>query len=217
MAYTREEGRAFWYEFDGRTKYDPAMGPVIGASGAKVIQQKFHDAHSAGTYPASFYHFVEPRAAAWTQLATLQRQIIDQHFAANDADLQSAFEDFGAGVLYDPAPERAAADDMIHTMDTGGAPPIGYHRWHASIRAIQHVLPGDAAWWDSLDHLLGLAWAIQSLAQPQQQDHPNPDIAAADLVELRAKWLPLTPAQLDAQYLLRLGTSGYHPDPKNPA
>lgn len=217
MAYTREAGRAFWYEFDARTKYDPAMGPVIGASGAGVIQQKFYDAHLAGTYPASFYHFVQPRAAAWTQLATLQRQIIAKHFAGNIADLQVAFEDFGAGVLYDPAPERATNNDMIHTMDTGGNPPIGYHRWHASIRAIQHVMPADAAWWDSLDQLLGLAWAVQSLAQPQQQNHPNPDVAGADLVELRAKWLPLTPARLDAQYLLGLGTSGYHPDPKNPA
>lgn len=213
MAYDRELGRRFWYELDKRTLHNPAFGPLMGQSGAGEIQDRYFQAREDGTYPAAFRQFVQPRGAAWLKIADLQTRVMDE-FLPDPADLQRAFEDFGQGVLHDDAPERAP-DDMIHTMDTGNSPPIGYSRWHASIRAIQSLNPADPDRWTRLASLVALAWAIQSAQRPKQQDKPNPDMAADRLQELRDLWLPLTPSQLDAQYDLT-GSVGYHPDPFHP-
>src|SRR5262245_18855625 len=97
------------------------------------------------------------------------------------------------------------------------SPPIGYHRWHAAIRVIQLLNIGDAGWWERLDTLVGLTWAIQSFARPRQQNIPNPAIATADLQELRNAWLALTPDRRDGQYDLTEEAFGYHPSPKQPA
>jgi hypothetical protein len=102
-------------------------------------------------------------------------------------------------------------------MDAGG-PPIGYHRWHASIRAIQLLNIGDHDWWEQLDRILGLAWAIQSFAMPVQQDVANPHMADTDLQDLGGAWLQLSGTARDPQFDLPLGPPGfgYHPSPKQP-
>jgi hypothetical protein len=218
MAYTAEAGRRFWYEFDARTKYDwETFGPIMAQAGAGGIQGKFNDARIAGRYPGDFERYVSPRRASWVAIAGLQRQVIAAHFGDDMNDLQLAFEDFGQGVLLDTARERVDNDDPIHTMDTGASPPEGYHRWHASIRAIQIAIPADRAWWDGLDRLVALAWAIQSLQRPRQLvDRPNPPMAQADLAAVRGAWRDLAPDRVDRQYDLGTGTFGYHPDPMNP-
>ena len=217
MTYTREAGRAFWFEFDDRTKYDNAFRPIIAAAGAFDIQAVFAGTREEGSYPAAFDRFVQVRRAAWERIAGLQREILDSHFGDDPAGLQSAFEDFGAGVLHDSDPVRARNDDMIHTMDMqSGSPPIGYHRWHASVRAIESLGLGDPAWLARLAQLIGLAWAIQSAARPVQRNSPNPDVRAGDLRRLREAWLALTPESLDRQYDLT-GSTGYHPAPFEPS
>jgi len=133
-------------------------------------------------------------------------------------DIQSAFEDFGQGILLDSDPRRQSDNDSIHMMDgQDNHPPGGYHRWHASIRVIQLLQIGDTDWWEKLDRVLGLAWAVQSFAKPRQQDTPNPAIAQADMQDLRTAWLALTPDRRDKQYDLGLGNVGYHPSPDQPA
>jgi hypothetical protein len=94
-------------------------------------------------------------------------------------------------------------------------PPIGYHRWHASIRIIQLLGIGDSSWWERLDEVVGLAWGIQSFALPRQQPAPNPNLPASDLQQLRSAWLGLSPQRRDRQYDLT-GRVGYHPSPMNP-
>jgi hypothetical protein len=152
------------------------------------------------------------------RIADIQTTMIENILGNDWANIQAAFEDFGQGTLFEPDPERQANNDSIHTMDVQdeSSPPVGYHRWHASIRAIQLLEISDAAWWENLDRLVGLAWAIQSFARPRQQNTPNPALPPTDLQELRDAWLALSPEDRDRQYDLTPQAFGYHPSPKEP-
>lgn len=217
MAYTTEQGRKFWYDFDKATKYDTAFMDRVRLAGAGVIQTVFANTRAQQNYPADFRAFVTPLRDHWLVMAEAQTSIIRSTFHDDWADVQRAFEDFGQGVLYDPDPERGQSNDMIHTMDVQGLdPPVGYHRWHASIRAIQLLQIGDSQWWDRLASLLVLTWAIQSEARPRQQTQPNPGLSAQRLSALRSAWQGLDQARIDRQYDLT-GDVGYHPSPLAPA
>lgn len=218
MVYTREIGRSFWFKFDGATKYSPPFINIIIAAGGFDVQDDFEFTRSNGTYPAAFKQKFVPRRNDWVRIADIQTSTIGNVLGTDWSDIQAAFEDFGQGTLFEPDPERQANNDAIHTMDVQdeSSPPQGYHRWHASIRAIQLLEIGDAAWWERLDGLVGLAWGIQSFARPRQQLMPNPAIAQTDLQDLRDAWLPLTPDRRDRQYDSTPGAFGYHPSPKQP-
>jgi hypothetical protein len=215
MAYTAALGMRFWYTFDRRTKYEPALVPVLQAAGAFQIQDTWHTARASGQYPQALRNFVVPRKASWQQLADIQRNTITEVFQADRAALRLAFEDFGQGVLVDDHQERIDNDDAVHMMDTGSAPPVGYHRWHASIRGIE-IFDADPLW-PTLAQLNALAWAIQSLARPTQGSTPNPPLNADVLAGIRSAWLALSQDQLDRQYDLGSGREGYHPNPTTPA
>jgi hypothetical protein len=217
MPYTPEIGRRFWFEFDRSTKYNDAfMNDVIFPAGGFGVQTDYRKTRANGTYPAAFVQKFTPHQTEWQQIADIQTGTIGNILGTDWSDIQAAFEDFGQGTLLDTDPVRQAAGDSIHTMDVQDpAPPIGYHRWHASIRVIQLLGIGDSAWWEKLDGLLGLAWAIQSFARPKQQSTANPPIAANDLQDLRNAWLALTPDRRDRQYDRSPGPS-YHPSPKSP-
>jgi hypothetical protein len=217
MPYSHEKGRKFWYEFDKASKYNSTFMPIVRRARADVIQTAFFDVRDSNQYPAKFVEFIAPQKADWIKLADVQTQTIATFLGTDWNDIQAAFEDFGQGVLLDTAPERRANNDSIHTMDIqGAAPPVGYHRWHASIRAIQLLQIGDQAWWERLDEILGLAWAIQSFAKPKQQDNaPNPFLPEGDMQALRNAWLGMTPDRRDRQYDTT-GDVGYHETPKNP-
>ena len=85
-------------------------------------------------------------------------------------------------------------------MDSSGPanPPIGYHRWHAIIRAMTE-LGIDADRWNAIDRLVTLACGVHGEAKPRQNT-VNPPLPAARLDVLRAHWLNQTPAQLDAAF-----------------
>ena len=218
MAYTPEIGRRFWFEFDEATLHDSNFMSTVVRAGAAGAQGEYRRARTQGTYPDSFRQRFLARRDDWIVIADLQRRVIGQFLGSDWADVQAAFEDFGQGILVDTDPERVADGDAIHMMDGQvGNPPVGYHRWHASIRAIQLLGIGDSEWWENLDRLVGLGWAVQSLAKPVQQATPNPALSPADLQALRDAWLPLAPERRDRQYDLTAGPSGFHPDPKNPA
>jgi hypothetical protein len=218
MAYTAEVGRKFWYEFDRATKYDDAFMGIISRAGGFGVQRDYQSTRSSGTYPAAFKHKFLPHRDDWVRIADIQTGTIGNILGADWSDIQAAFEDFGQGTLLDSDPIRQRSNDSIHMMDVQDAnPPVGYHRWHASIRVIQLLDVGDAQWWESLDRLVGLAWAIQSFARPKQQNTANPPLAQGDLQELRNAWLPLSPDRRDRQYDITPGSVGYHPSPKQPA
>jgi hypothetical protein len=217
MAYSHETGRQFWYTFDKRTKYNQAFMQIVISAGAGTIQTLYRDSRAKGTFPAAFSNAVSPRRNDWITLAQIQTDTVQEFLGSDWSDVQLAFEDFGQGVLLDQDPERQANNDSIHLMDIPDDtnPPIGYHRWHASIRAIQQLGIGEPNWWEHLDCLVGLAWAIQSFARPKQQTVPNPTISAVDLQDLRATWIGLSPERRDRQYDASPGPS-YHPSPKQP-
>lgn len=215
MSYTQATGNEFWYAFDFRTKYTPAFGPTLMAAKAFDVQDIWHAARKTGSYPADVVAFVNQAKAAWEAIAEVQVRTITEFFQADRTALRLAFEDFGQGIMLDNREPRKSNNDCIHMMDTGGAPPIGYHRWHASIRAIQ-TFDADPLWSD-LAQFNGLAWAIQSHGRPKQSKvKANPQIDAHSLTAIRSAWLALSQDQLDKQYDLGTGTSGYHPSPSSP-
>jgi hypothetical protein len=217
MAYTPETGRRFWFEFDQATLHDPDFMNIVFSSGAAGAQNDYKRTRSQATYPAAFQQKFSPRRADWVRIADLQTNMIGNLLGNDWAAIQSAFEDFGQGTLLDSDPQRQADGDSIHMMDAQiDVPPVGYHRWHASIRAIQLLEIGDLDWWEKLDQILGLAWSTQSFARPKQQTTPNPPIAYVDMQDLRNAWLALTPERRDRQYDLGEGNTGYHPTPKQP-
>jgi hypothetical protein len=220
LDYTPEKGRAFWYDLDRNTLYSDAFWAIAGQAEADQVQSVWRSVRSEGAYPEDFELWAQERADPWRRLGRLQREIIEAHFGDDEQSLARAFDDFGQGVLADSAPERAARNDSIHMMDgQTEAEVIGYHRWHASIRAIQMAGETDS-WWDRLASQVGCAWGIQSLARPTQRRFPaapNDPIDAAQVAAVRAAWMALAQDQLDRQYERTPDVTGYHPDPLNPA
>jgi hypothetical protein len=215
MAYSQDIGREFWFAFDLATLGTPAFMQIVARSGARGIQTLYRDTRAAKTYPRAFLQTIEGRKADWATIADTQTWAVETYLGTDWYDIQAAFEDFGQGTLLDTRPERG--EDTIHMMDAGEAPPVGYHRWHGSIRAIQLLGIGDLQWWEKLDTIIGLAWGIQSIARPRIQLTPNPNLAQADLQNLRNAWQTLGPAERDAQFDLPAGQDfGYHPSPMNP-
>ena len=162
MAYTHEIGRAFWYEFDKATKYNNDFMTVVSGAGGFDVQDDFHTTRQDGSYPAGFSQKFLSRRNDWIRIADIQTTTINNKLGADWSDIQAAFEDFGQGTLLDNDPARRAGNDSIHMMDVQSAadPPVGYHRWHASIRVIQLLNIGDQAWWENLDRMVGFAWGI---------------------------------------------------------
>ncbi|MEA2870427.1 MAG: hypothetical protein QOH67_403 [Hyphomicrobiales bacterium] len=214
MAYTPAIGMRFWFEFDEATQGDPAFGNLIAQAGGFGVQNVYRNTRKNGTYPAAFKQQFQPRREDWKKIAALQSDMIGNLLGSDWADIQAAFEDFAQGTLFDP---QRPSGNRIHMMDGQvGAQLVGYHRWHAAVRVIQLLEIGDAAWWENLNRILGLAWAVQSFAKPQQLEAPNPATGSSDLQELRDVWMPLAPDRRDHQYDLTAGPVGFHPTPKHP-
>jgi hypothetical protein len=195
-----QQASDFWFEYDNHFLFSPPA-QVIQAygviQGVDFIRSRFASTRAAGTYPAAFLAAVTPLAPGLQTLSAEQLGVIDAHFAADLGRLQSAFEHFGCGDLFD---DRRPAGNKVHMMDSSGPanPPIGYHRWHAILRAMT-LLGIDADRWNAIDRLVGLAWAIHAETQPTQ-DATNPPLPAARLDALRAHWLARSPDELDAAF-----------------
>lgn len=194
----------FWFEFDN--VFNPSFGQVsdgvldaYDATGAPFgIAAKWRRHRADGTYPDGFREDMDANRDALLLLADTQLEVIDRHFAGDTAAEQSAFEEFGQGVLFD---DRRPVGDKIHKMDTGGPadPPSGYHNWHAFIRAA--VLVGaDADRWLGIDRCVGLAWGVQSVAKPVEDATDNPRLDDATLQKLRDVWLSLDADGLDTAF-----------------
>jgi hypothetical protein len=206
-----------WYEFDLATQYNPNFMPIFFGSGGAGVQDQYRSTGLSGSYPAAFKQKFVSHRNDWQRMADVQTSTIGNFLGSDWSDIQAAFEDFGQGTLLNADQQRRDDNNSIHMMDgQDDNPPVGYHRWHASIRVMQLLNIGDATWWENLDRVVGLAWGIQSFAKPRQQSVPNPSIAKADLQALRAAWLPLTPDRRDRQYDATTDASGYHPSPKLP-
>jgi hypothetical protein len=212
---TPEVGQRFWSAFDEATQGDDNFRNLIDRAGGFDVQDNYRATRAQGNYPAAFIQLFQARRAEWVQIAALQTDMIGNLLGNDFSDIQAAFEDFAQGTLFDA---QRPIGNQIHMMDgQTGTQMVGYHRWHAAMRVIQLLGIGDQAWWENLNRVLGLAWAIQSFAQPRQLNTANPALASSDLDELRNAWLALIPDRRDRQYDLTAAAVGFHPSPKQPA
>lgn len=194
----------FWFDFD--LAYNPGFGRVSDEileaysiiRGPDFPRARWREHRLRGTFPDGFARDMMPMKDALLLLANDQLQIIDRHYAGDDEGLRAAFEDFGQGVLFD---DRRPPGEKIHKMDVGGPdnPPIGYHRWHAFNRAVV-VVGGDADRWLTIDRYVGLAWAIQSEARPEEDRPDNPGLPEERLAALREQWTKMSWDELDAAF-----------------
>src|SRR5215211_5855908 len=160
MKSDRQQAIDFWYEFDNYFQYNVPQ-EIIDAYNSLFsigdLRHLFRVHRRNGTYPQGFKQEVSPVKNTIIFLAQKQLDIINKYFEAKGDSEQKAFEDFGQGVLYD---NRRDPPDKIHKMDGGrNNPPIGYHRWHAFIRALVFV-GGEEKRWLEIDRNLGLGWNI---------------------------------------------------------
>ena len=190
----------FWFELadhflfnvDSHPEILDAYGTIQMPDGITNLRVEHRD---NGTYPEGFKDDVEPMRDALELLSVEQLKVFDRHLGADPATLRRAFEDFGQGLHFD---DRRDPGTRIHMMDASGPtdPAVGYHRWHAIIRA-QIELGIDADRWTEIDRYVGLGWAIQSEAQPVQGEEANPGLPSARVAELGDTWLARDPAQID--------------------
>ena len=204
MADTKTQASEFWFEFDN------VFNPGFGQVSEEVFQayeatdspdgplQRWRHHRRTGTYPDGFRRDMQRAEEAHLFLARLQLELLDRHFGDDPGRMQEAFEYFGQGILFD---DRRPPGEKIHKMDIGGpaSPPVGYHRWHAFLRAAVFV-GADSERWLTVDRLVGLAWAIQSEARPEEDSPTNPGLPAERLAALREHWLSLSFEQLDGEF-----------------
>jgi hypothetical protein len=189
----------FWFALDNRFLFHPT--PEIGAAYGTIqmpdgITNLRIEHRANGTYPAGFEEDVTPMRDGLELLSVKQLEIFDLHLGDDPGATRQAFEEFGQGIHFD---DRRPVGQKIHMMDASGPanPAVGFHRWHAIIRA-QVVLGIAADRWTEIDRCLGLGWAIQSEAQPVQQvAAPNPPLAPERVAALCERWMARTPEAID--------------------
>lgn len=202
MPYTREKGRDFWFDFDNQTLFrrTPAMADALNrayfAHGLTFdsVMNGLRVSFAQPDHPASFLNLVQVGQQGFLDLAHLQLGIMESHLE-DAAGIQSAFEDFGQGVLFDDRPGRPIGR-RIHMMDGTPDTWVGYHRWHAFARAAV-LLGADADRWEHINRCTALAWAIQTEADPPVDNPNNQGLAANVLQGLGDVWMGLPIDKVD--------------------
>lgn len=199
MAYTSALGNDFWFAFDDAFKDHPtpqASAAIVACFPGFALDlyvKKWIADYKAATLPADFLTFVTPRAHALQTLADLQDAVFVASFQGSLPDEQSAYEDFGQGVLYDP---RRAVGNRVHMMDIDGqGQEVGYQRWYCFAYALK-VLGYKQQVWGPRLNFIALALAIHLAAKPtpdsQARPSANPALAAGQLQQLRTQWMGAT-------------------------
>jgi hypothetical protein len=193
-----------WFEYEMVFYYQPsqqiqdaykAVGDAFGGT-VEQLYQVFRLTRQIGTYPEKFLSRVAPAASAYQVLSTAQLQILHR-YCRTDSDLVRAFLLLGEGSLYDP---RMADGFHVHMMNTGpnGEPPMNWHTWHAFNRAMT-MLDISPRRWRRIDELVGMAWAVQSIAKPRPETL-NPPLDRHIARSLHRQWSRMTPDELDTAF-----------------
>ena len=207
MATRRERGIEFWYDFDNQTLWhrtaeiDDAIRRAYGQFGGSLdaLATLFALSHKQPNHPTPFTTAIQSGRQGFLDLAEAQRRIIVAHFG-DDADaLREAFEDFGQGVLFDNRPPRTVKR-LIHMMDGTPDDWVGYHRWHASIRAAM-LFGADPVWYEQLCRHIALAWGVQTEANPPLDRPNNPGLSEARLRTLSNFWQSIDLTALDRAFV----------------
>lgn len=130
------------------------------------------------------------------ELANYQQGVMGHYFKDLN-DIQTAFELFGQGTLFDKT------IGYVHKMDGDGPLNyVGYPRWHAFIRCVS-LYNVDKNFWLNVDRIVLLAYLIQSRLNPDPLNPENPSIDESTLNQFRAGTLPLTFTQIDGAFSSR--------------
>jgi hypothetical protein len=207
MADRRQQGREFWYDFDNQTLWrrtpemDAAITAAYGAFGGSLdsLAQLFALSFRQPNHPTPFTTAIQAGKQGFLDLAEAQHKIMTKHFGSDAGALRDALIDFGQGVLFDNRPPRQVTH-FVHMMDGTPADFVGYHRWHASIRAAM-FFGADAAFYEALCHNIALAWAIQTEANPTIDGQSNPGLPADRLQVLSDFWGNLDLATIDRAFV----------------
>ncbi|APU19561.1 hypothetical protein [Actinoalloteichus sp. GBA129-24] len=192
-----------WYQFDDITLYHRIpeveqafveMHAVFGDGFVKLIYDTWLELSASPGYSAEFAEFVAPIRAPLQALSRVQLGVFDAFYHPQSPRLIDAFSFFGQGLLFDP--RRAEFELEVHMME--GDPTLSYHLWHGFLRAMM-VLDIDRARWARIDPLIGLAWALQSIAEPEAREI-NPPLPRETVGRLRRIWLPRTSRQTDEAF-----------------
>ncbi|MGW3088508.1 Tat pathway signal sequence domain protein [Streptomyces sp. NPDC001108] len=194
----------FWYEYDERFYFNPtpeaseAVAAIVKPLGGFTkVDTAWAETRSGGRYPRSFLELVRPNRDAFVLLSDLQRDVYREFYGDDPRGLVRAFQDFGQGVLFDP---RRAPGEKVHMMNF--TPPDfthAYHRWQPFLAGFR-LLDIDVTWWTHINRLAGLAWELQSLAQPAIDANDNKHLPRRTVDGLTRKWLHRTPDQLDRAF-----------------
>jgi hypothetical protein len=210
MPYTRDQGRNFWFDFDNDTLFQrtPAITDALNrayfAHGLTLdsVVTGLRTSFAQNDHPAGFVTLVQVGQQGFVDLAQILLAIMDSHLD-DAAGIQSAFEDFGQGVLFDDRPGRPLGR-RIHMMDGTPDTWVGYHRFHAFARAAV-LLGADVDRWLHVNRCIALAWAIQSEADPAVDNPNNPGLPADRLQALRDTWMSLPVEKLDWAFVNHRG------------
>lgn len=198
--HSRERAIDFWFAFDQSFLFDrpPEVAAAFPIAYPDGNLNDLVDFAKGATSDAELAQRVAGRQAGLLLLAEVQDRIMRAHFP-DPADLQRAFEDFGQGVLFDGRNPRPTSR-RIHMMDGTADDWVGYHRWYAFARAVL-ALGAPAARWSLISRFVGLAWAIQSEAEPVNDSPFNAGLPEERLATLRTAWLNASDIALHKAFL----------------
>jgi hypothetical protein len=204
--YTRQMGNDFWFDFDNATLWHrtPEIAGAIqrayaNVGGLDALADIFDASFATKDHPSLFVKAITPGKDGFVDLAKAQQKIITAHFGNDGELLQSAFQDFGQGILYDPRRAKLT-QHIIHMMDGTPDTWVGYRRWHAFCRAA--MLSGaDQGFWLQLLRLIAVAWGIQTEADPVIDKPDNPSLDPKRLKVLSDFWLSADLNLLDRAFV----------------
>ncbi|MBE1533905.1 hypothetical protein [Actinomadura algeriensis] len=191
-----------WYQFDLATWHEAsqefkdawaAVKTHVGTDDAEMAMVRaWMDDMRSPDYPNAYVELLAPVREHLRVISNVQLAVFDRYYRRDRRGLASAFADFGQGVLYDPR------IDGVHSMN-GEPAPAGYHIWHAVLRG-QMFLGIDVREWAAIDRMVGLGWALQSIAKPSQTE-PNPPLPKRVVRRESRRWLRMSTAELDRAFL----------------
>ncbi|MEV0828975.1 twin-arginine translocation signal domain-containing protein [Nonomuraea rubra] len=171
-----------------------AVGAVAGGSIEGVLYL-YRGSRQYGTYPDKFVERLAPARDALALLSGLQLGVLHRYY--RHSRLDEGFYYLGEGTCYDP---RMPDGGKVHMMNTGpnGEPAVNWHLWHAIARAMT-LLDVDARAWTSIDPMIGLGWAAQSVAQPKPET-VNPPLEPRVRRRLFRQWRGVGPDEMDVRF-----------------
>ncbi|MDT0387737.1 hypothetical protein [Streptomyces dubilierae] len=189
-----------WYQFDEVTLYNSTpeleqayadIATALGDKWERAIFDTWMSMAKSPDYPRNFTEYVSPIRGPLQILSATQLGVFDTFYRPYGRGLVGAFADFAQGVLNDPRRARP-----VHTMN--GNPPPGYHIWFIFMRAMM-LLGIDCHRWERIAPINAMAWAVQTIAKPDQWNVKEP-LPRATVAREAAKWLPRGVARLDRDF-----------------